>query len=131
MRGKLLAGVVVAGALLGAGTALAATFAAGSDGLGDPFFPQGGNGGYDVQHYGLTLDYDPPANRLTGTAAITAKATQALSRFDLDFRGTADFRATNVLVNGVQAATSQQGQEPGITSTFVARKPGGSGRDHF
>src|SRR4051812_38436188 len=115
MRGKLLAGVVVAGALLGAGTAFAATFAAGSDGLGDPFFPQGGNGGYDVQHYALTLDYDPPANHLTGTAVITAKATQALSRFDLDFRGTRDFRATSVLVNGVQAATTQQGQELVIT----------------
>jgi aminopeptidase N len=115
MRGKLFAGVLAAGALLVSGTALAATFAAGSDGLGDPFFPQGGNGGYDVQHYGLTLDYDPPANHLAGTAVITAKATQALSRFDLDFRGTADFRATGVLVNGVQAAISQQGQELVIT----------------
>src|SRR6476646_6368992 len=111
MRGKLFAGVLAAGALLGAGTALAATFAAGSDGLGDPFFPQGGNGGYDVQHYGLTLDYDPPANHLAGTAVITAKATQALSRFDLDFRGTADFPATRVLVTGVRAAISQHEQE--------------------
>src|SRR3954451_18898453 len=91
MRGKLFAGVLVAAALLGAGTAFAATFAAGSDGLGDPFFPHGGNGGYDVQRYGLTLDYDPPANHPAGTAAITAKATQALSRFDLDFRGTPRF----------------------------------------
>src|SRR3954465_16068380 len=103
MRGRLLAGTLAAGALLGAGTAFAATFAAGSDGLGDPFFPQGGNGGYDVQHYGLTLGYDPAANHLAGTAAITAKATPALSRFDLYFRGAADFRATSVPVNGVQA----------------------------
>ena len=67
--------------------ALAAVFSPGAPGLGDPFFPLGGNGGYDVQHYGLTLAYDPPANQLTGTAVITAKATQALSRFDLDLRG--------------------------------------------
>jgi aminopeptidase N len=116
MRGKLFAGILAAGALLGAGTALAATFVAGSDGLGDPFFPQGGNGGYDVQHYGLTLDYDPPSNHLAGTAVVTAKATQALSRFDLDFRGKREeFRATSVLVNGVQAAAAQEGQELVIT----------------
>ena len=39
--------------------ASAANFAPGSPGLGDPMFPNAGNGGYDVQHYGLTLDYTP------------------------------------------------------------------------
>ena len=42
----------------GAG-ASAATFTPGSPGLGDPMFPHAGNGGYDVQHYDLTLDYTP------------------------------------------------------------------------
>ena len=37
--------------------------------------------------YDLTLDWQPAGNRLTGTAVITAKATQNLSRFDLDLRG--------------------------------------------
>lgn len=27
----------------------------GADGVGDPLFPQSGNGGYDVQHYDLAL----------------------------------------------------------------------------
>ena len=38
----------------------------GSPGLGDPFFQLAGNGGYDVAHYGLALDYDArdrPARR--------------------------------------------------------------------
>jgi aminopeptidase N len=113
MRGKLMAGVVAAAGVLATGAvALAAVFSPGSSGLGDPFFPLGGNGGYDVQHYGLTLAYDPPANQLTGTAVITAKATQALSRFDLDLRG---FSITQLLVNGVAATSTRDGQELVIT----------------
>jgi hypothetical protein len=62
-------------ALILSGTAGAATFTPGSAGLGDPFFPNAGNGGYDVSHYSLTLGYEPEANRLAGTAVITATAT--------------------------------------------------------
>ncbi|MEP6813322.1 MAG: hypothetical protein ABI990_10060 [Actinomycetota bacterium] len=113
MRWKLMAGVLAAAGVLATGAvALAAVFSPGSSGLGDPFFPLGGNGGYDVQHYGLTLAYDPPANQLTGTAVITAKATQALSRFDLDLRG---FSITQLLVNGVAATSTRDGQELVIT----------------
>ena len=57
---------------------------AGSSGLGDPYYPDDGNGGYDVQHYDLDVGYDPGTGILRGTATITATATQALSRFDLD-----------------------------------------------
>lgn len=32
---------------------------AGARTLGDPLFPQIGNGGYDVKHYQIYLDYDP------------------------------------------------------------------------
>ncbi len=37
----------------------AVVFAPGSAGIGDPYFPNLGNGGYDVGHYGLQLSYDP------------------------------------------------------------------------
>ena len=67
--------------------ALAQSFVPGSPGLGDPFFPNAGNGGYDVSHYSLSLGYEPSGNQLSGTAEITAAATQNLSRFDLDLRG--------------------------------------------
>src|SRR3954468_1280691 len=67
-------------ALVGASAARAA-FAPGAPGSGDPFFPLAGNGGYDVLHYGLTLDYMPSTNRLVGTDVVTARATQDLSRF--------------------------------------------------
>ena len=50
----------VALCLVASGSAGAVTYAPGSPGLGDPFFPGAGNGGYDVSHYSLTLDYAPP-----------------------------------------------------------------------
>jgi aminopeptidase N len=46
-----------------------------------------GNGGYDAQHYSLSLKYDPGTKAIDATAKITARATQNLSRFDLDFLG--------------------------------------------
>ena len=56
---------------------------------GDRLFPTLGNGGYDVQHYDLDLRYatSAPTQAIDGTVRILAKATQDLSRFDLDFAG--------------------------------------------
>src|SRR4051812_32901911 len=90
--------------------AVADRYVAGAPGAGDPFFPLAGNGGYDVGHYSLGLDYDQRANRLSGHATISARTTQSLSRFDLDLR---DFLAVSrVTVNGRSAAFAQrQGQE--------------------
>src|SRR3954464_14698944 len=87
----------------GVGEAAAADFTPGSAGLGDPMFPNAGNGGYDVQNYNLTLDYTPGANQLRATAVVTATATQALSSFDLDFRWAPE-GISRVLVNGKAAA---------------------------
>ncbi len=113
MRGKLaLVSVLSVMALAGTSGAFAADFTPGSSGLGDPFFPLGGNGGYDVQHYGLTLVYDPPSNQLIGAAEILAMATQSLSQFDLDLRG---FTITRLEVNGAPAGFTRDGQELVIT----------------
>ena len=105
---RVARGLIGVGALsmaaLGPGTvgtsAAAETFVPGSPGLGDPFFPNAGNGGYDVTHYSLTLSYEPSTNQLSGTAEITATATQNLSSFNLDLRG---FSISRLLVDG-QAA---------------------------
>ncbi|MBC7273113.1 MAG: M1 family metallopeptidase [Streptomyces sp.] len=59
----------------------------GDDGLGDPYFPRAGNGGYDVTHYALTLAYTPADRHLAGTATLTARATQDLSALNLDLAG--------------------------------------------
>jgi aminopeptidase N len=62
-------------------------FQAGAAGVGDEYFPLYGNSGYDVAHYLLDVTYDPATDVLTGTATITATATQDLSRFNLDLVG--------------------------------------------
>ena len=110
MRAVLLLGVLAL-TLAFAGSAWAA-FTPGSPGLGDPFFPLAGNGGYDVSHYGLNLSYEPSTNQLTGTATIDATATQDLSRFDLDLRG---FTISQLEVDGRAATFTRDGQELSVT----------------
>ncbi|MGI5398136.1 M1 family metallopeptidase [Streptomyces sp. CA-135486] len=80
----------------------------GAAGVRDPLFHKLGNGGYDVQHYTLTLDYDPATSRLEGTAEITARATQDLSAFNLDLHGLTVESAT---VDGKKAAANRAGDE--------------------
>ncbi|MER6073778.1 M1 family metallopeptidase [Streptomyces sp. NPDC001817] len=80
----------------------------GGSGVRDPYFPKAGNGGYDVGHYDLTLDYTPATRRLTGTAVITARATQDLSAFDLDLVG---LHVDSVDVEGRPALFNRAGQE--------------------
>ncbi|MFI9171805.1 M1 family metallopeptidase [Streptomyces lincolnensis] len=82
----------------------------GGAGLRDPYFPKAGNGGYDVSHYDLTLAYSRDGGRphLTGTATITARATQDLSAFDLDLKG---MTVGKVTVDGTGARWNRTGQE--------------------
>jgi aminopeptidase N len=112
---------IAASALALAAPASAANYVAGSDGSGDPFFPLAGNGGYDVGHYSLTIDYDQPANVLTGRAVIRATATENLRRFDLDLR---DFYSVSkVKVDGTSVSfTQRDGQELVITPQPRLRK---------
>jgi aminopeptidase N len=91
-----------------AAVAPAAVFTPGAAGSGDPFFPNAGNGGYDVSSYDLTLDWQPAGNQLTGTAVINAKATQNLSQFDLDLRG---FTISRLLVDGAAATFARAGEQ--------------------
>ncbi|WP_256984373.1 M1 family metallopeptidase [Streptomyces sp. XY006] len=99
----LLAGLL---ALTGCGGGVHGT--PGGSGVRDPFFPKAGNGGYDVSHYGLRLAYDPDAHRLTGTATLTARATQDLSAFNLDLLG---LEVEKVTVGDEIARFNRAGQE--------------------
>jgi aminopeptidase N len=107
----LLVLTLFAASLAAAGPA-AAAFTPGSAGVGDPYYPSGGNGGYDVAHYSLTINWTPATNRMVSTAVITAKATQDLSRFNLDLVG---FSIPRLLVNGAPATFTRSGQELMIT----------------
>jgi aminopeptidase N len=78
-----------------------------STGLGDPYYPGSGNGGYDVDRYALDLTWDPTAGRMSGTATITSTATQPLASFALDVAGL-DIAA--VTVGGDPATTEDAGE---------------------
>jgi aminopeptidase N len=110
--------LVAVAAVLVLGAASASAASPGAAGIGDRLFPGLGNGGYDVQHYDLDLRYatDNPAQSLLGTATITARATQSLSRFDLDY-GAQGISA--VTVNGSPAQWSQHGEELVITPSHA------------
>ncbi|MEU8034178.1 hypothetical protein AB0C13_37260, partial [Streptomyces sp. NPDC049099] len=120
-REAVLATVPVAvAALLGATGPAAGT--AGAAGAGDPYFPLSGNGGYHVRHYDLTLRYHSDGRELDGKAVLAARATQNLSRFDLDLTG---LKVTGVTVDGLSAALRRHGQELVVTPRHTLR----AGRD--
>ena len=56
-------------------------YTAGSAGAGDSYFPLAGNGGYDVLHYGLAIDYAPPAATVPATP-LPSSGTAAGRRDD-------------------------------------------------
>ncbi|MEU4999583.1 M1 family metallopeptidase [Streptomyces sp. NPDC021622] len=91
----------------------------GSDGVGDPYFPQLGNGGFDVRHYGLDVAYNPDTDRLDGRTTITARATQNLSSFDLDLQ---KLEVTRIEVNGRRAHFTREGDEIRISPRDHLRK---------
>jgi len=72
----------------------------GARGIGDPYFPLDGNGGYDVAHYDLYLAYHPATGVLVGAARVVARATEGLSAFNLDFDG---MRVASIRVGGQEA----------------------------
>ncbi|MGW1673179.1 M1 family metallopeptidase [Streptomyces sp. NPDC002324] len=120
--GRRIVGVTVAvavAALLTAAGPATAAGQAGTPGVGDPYFPLAGNGGYHVTHYGLTLGYDTTSRHLTGKAVLTARATQHLSRFDLDLKG---LKITGLSVDRTRAAHKRSGQELVITPRRALRK---------
>lgn len=90
----------------GAGESPTQHSAPGAPGIGDPYYPAYGNGGYDVSHYDLRLKYQPETDRLEGTAALLARTTQDLSRFDLDFL----LDVSEVRVNGARATFASSGE---------------------
>ncbi|TMR97650.1 M1 family metallopeptidase [Nonomuraea basaltis] len=81
---------------------------AGAPGIGDPDFPRDGNGGYDVAHYDVVIDYTPASKRLEGVTTIEAAATHGLSAFNLDLAG---LDVHEVTVDDSPATFTRQGDE--------------------
>ena len=102
--------------------AVAAAYEPGSRSLGDPIIPQIGNGGYDVRHYAIDLDYDPSPtpSRRGPRRRSPPRRPRGLSRFSLDFQR--DLQIDSVKVDGVAAAKYSRADakpkfssDPGVT----------------
>jgi len=110
-RPATVTAAVIACVSLGSGVASAdSTFwggQPGADGAGDSYYPQDGNGGYNVDDYNLAVDYDPAARQLGGKEVISARATQSLSSFNLDLSG---LTVDSVKVNGRSAKFTRDGE---------------------
>ena len=89
--------------------------AVGDDGIGDPYYPTAGNGGYEVSSYDVAIDYTPESNELIGTATIAATVTEdsTLGRFNLDLQPSME--VSSVEVGGEPASFEQDDAELVIT----------------
>ncbi|MBX7215298.1 MAG: hypothetical protein K1X39_14925, partial [Thermoflexales bacterium] len=81
---------------------------AGAPGLGDPFFPGLGNGGYDALDYTIALTVDVATNTINGTTTMLARATQLLGEFNLDLSG---LNVDGATVNDTPVAVDRLGSE--------------------
>jgi Peptidase family M1 domain/Peptidase M1 N-terminal domain/Immune inhibitor A peptidase M6 len=112
-RSFAVAAIAVAVCLAGGtGSASASPFTPGAPGIGDPYFPLDGNGGYDATHYLLAISYDPPTDTLKGVATIDARATQNLSSFNLDLHG---LNVESITVDGRPVGWSRDADELTVT----------------
>ncbi|MFE9611328.1 M1 family metallopeptidase [Streptomyces sp. NPDC006012] len=91
----------------------------GAAGIGDPIHPGLGNGGYQVGHYALNLRFAKDLKHYTALSTVRARATQALSRFDLDLAGTT---VREVTVDGRPARWSRTGEELRVTPAMPLQR---------
>ena len=111
--------LVAPGALAARAAAADGKPVAGARSLGDPLLPQIGNGGYDVQHYRIALDYDPATNTFDeGRRRSPPSRDQKLTSSASTSR---TWTCPRVTVNGVEAkfeqvdATPELSQDPEVT----------------
>lgn len=81
---------------------------AGSAGVGDPYFPGLGNGGYDVESYDIDLDWQAATGSIEATTTIDLTATEDLSSLNLDLHG---LDVGQVIVDGEASRFSRDGRE--------------------
>lgn len=77
----------------------------GSPGLGDPYYPDAGNGGYDVSRYQISLSWDPGPAVITATTTISARSAHELRSFYVDLA----LQTDRVTVDGQLAGFEKQG----------------------
>ena len=89
-------------------TAPPATGMAGDPGVGDPYFPELGNGGYDALSYHIDLEWLPDNGSIDATTTIELTPTVDLRSFNLDLVG---LDVSLVAVDGVDVGFRRSGRE--------------------
>lgn len=89
------------------------------DGLGDPYFPTLGNGGYNVETYDLDLNVDMNSGVVTAKIILTARATALLESFSLDFGGP---EVTNLKVQDGEFNVVRSGSEMLVIPEVLIRE---------
>jgi aminopeptidase N len=104
-------------------------------GIGDALFPSLGNPGIDVEHYDLTLQYDPLRKEISATVHLDIAMTADRATFSLDSAGPV---VSAVSVDGVPAAFEpaspellitpatplSRGQHIGVDVAYTVTNPG-------
>ncbi|GLW30488.1 M1 family metallopeptidase [Actinoplanes regularis] len=126
MRRLLVATLATALTLAGTGAAAQAhrqaAPAPGAPGIGDSYYPDYGNSGYDVSHYDIRLRYTPSTDKLTGTTTILATATTDLSRLNLDFV----LDVSSIQVNNRPATFAREGDHELVVTPARTVAKGGA-----
>lgn len=124
-----LVGIALGVLLLTTGTGLAPVPAStrapspGAAGIGDPYLPLAGNGGYNVTHYDLDVTYEPSNRSIQAQATIDATATQDLSSFHLDLEG---LTVDSVTVDAAAATFTRELEQELIITPAAPIMNGGS-----
>ncbi|GIG68618.1 M1 family metallopeptidase [Phytomonospora endophytica] len=88
-----------------------------SEPVTDPLYPQQGNPGIDVLHYGLALTYVPGDRVLNGLAELTIRPVHDAGELRLDLA--AGLTVTESTVDGVAAPAAREGDDLVLTAAVV------------
>ncbi|GAA1631917.1 M1 family metallopeptidase [Actinoplanes couchii] len=88
--------------------------------VADPLYPEKGNPGLDVLHYGLELDWKPDTKVLTGVATLRIRPVVDAPSITLDFTG---LTVDRVLVDGAAGTGSVAASKLVVPTPVVAGRP--------
>ncbi|MFC4067775.1 M1 family metallopeptidase [Actinoplanes subglobosus] len=88
--------------------------------VADELYPEKGNPGLDVLHYGLDLDWKPDTRVLTGTATLRIRPVAAASEIKLDFTG---LTVDKVTVDGTEATGTVADEKLVVPTAVTADRP--------
>ena len=88
--------------------------------VADRLYPQHGNPGLDVLHYGLELAWAPATRTLTGTATLRIRPTVDAPALTLDFK---PYSLDSVTVDGVAAQAAVTSEKLKVPVAVTAERP--------